>query len=95
MILTLEQAKRKPSLRFPKGNKIGFWMDFQYWECIPSDRDFYIAGEAPHDSLDLVAEGYGLEGSYGNGSIFVARKDVFCLRIPDDLPAVSRASHYS
>jgi hypothetical protein len=75
-VLTLEQAKKKPRMRFPEGNRIGFWMDFEYWKGIPSDRDFYIRGEAPHGDLDLVAEGYGVRESYGNGSIFVARKDV-------------------
>jgi len=40
-ILTPEEAKLKPSLRFPEGNRIGFWMDFAYWEGIPSDRDFW------------------------------------------------------
>lgn len=81
-LLTLQQAKTKPSLRFPAGNNIGFWMDFAYWEGIPSDRDFYIAGDAPHDGIDLVADGYGLKNNYGNGSIFVDRKDVFCLHFP-------------
>jgi hypothetical protein len=83
-LMTLEQLKDKPSLRFPEGNEIGFWMDFAYWQGIPSDRDFYIVGEVAHlDRLDLVADGYGLKTNYGNGSIFVSRKSVFGLRIPE------------
>ena len=78
---TKEQLKDLPSLRFPEGNKIEFFMDFCFWEGIPSDRDFYIAGDAPHGTLDLVAEGYGIAGSYGNGSIYVNRRDVLGLWI--------------
>jgi hypothetical protein len=89
-LLTLEEAKSKPSLRFPEGNRIGFWMDFAFFEGIPSDRDFYIAGDAPHDHLDIVAERYGLKGSYGNGSIYVDRKHVFCLRMPDAVGRVGK-----
>ncbi len=81
-LLTIEELKEKPSLRFPEGNNIGYFMDFAFWRGIPSDRDFYIVGDAAHDCLDLVAPGYGVKGDYGNGSIFVDRKDVFGLRIP-------------
>lgn len=82
-LMTMEELKEKPSLQFPKENDIGFFMDFAFFRGIPSDRIFYVAGDAPHDSLNLIAPGYGLRGDYGNGSIFVSRKDVFGLRIPE------------
>lgn len=79
----LSDIETRPPLRFPKGNKIGFWMDFAYWEGIPSDRNFYIESEGPeqHKSVYLVARGYGVRGDYGNGSIMVKKADIaetFC-----------------
>lgn len=80
MVYTLEQLRQKTPVQFPEGNKIGFWMDFCFWKGIPSDRTFYITGDAPeqHKSFYLAADGYGVRGSYGNGSIMVRKVNVLC-----------------
>lgn len=65
-------------MRFPADNKIGFFMDFAYWEGVPSDREFVEReSSVPKDGwLALEAPGYGQKGDYGNGSIFVKAEDV-------------------
>lgn len=80
----LSDIEDRPAIRFPKGNKIGFWMDFAYWKGIPSDRNFYFNGDsAPqHDSVYLVARGYGVRGDYGNGSIMVRKSDLTTSSLP-------------
>ncbi len=61
-------------MRFLEGNKCRFWMDFRLWEGVPSDRDFRVVGEGPHEGwVTLVAPGYGLPADYGNGSIYIRR----------------------
>ncbi len=64
---------------FPRGNTIPYSMDFRRWEGIPSDRIFYKRREE-NGQCDLVADGYGANGNYGNGSIYVATKNLpLCL----------------
>jgi hypothetical protein len=73
----LSDIEVQPPIRFPKGNRIAFWMDFSWFVGVPSDRNFYIRRQVPnHDSWDIVARGYGVAGDYGNGSIMVKNADI-------------------
>lgn len=74
MLPTLEQLNGVKRFVFPPDNKTRYWMDFASWEGLPSDRVFYLKGEVSHGQLELVAMGYGLKDSYGNGSIFIDPK---------------------
>ena len=82
-VYALKELKKKSAVRFPEGNKIVFWMDFSCWEGIPSDRTFYITGDAAeqHKSFYLAADGYGARESYGNGSIMVKKAVVEKFRV--------------
>jgi hypothetical protein len=60
-----------PRVRFTHSNKVRYWMDFASWCGLPSDRDFFVVGNAPHGCLNLVARGYGARDDYGNGSVFI------------------------
>ena len=66
-----------PKVRFQPGNKVHYWMDFTSWKGLPSDRDFFIVGNAPHGYLDLVARGYGARDDYGNGSVYIKPEEIF------------------
>jgi hypothetical protein len=81
-VYTLAEMQQMPSVQFPKDNEIGYWMDFSYWEGIPSDRPFYITGDASaqYESCYLAADGYGARENYGNGSIMVKKTDLEKLR---------------
>lgn len=80
-IYTLAELKKMKSVQFPEGNQITFWMDFANWRGVPSDRTFYITGDAPeqHKSFNLAADGYGAKENYGNGTIMVKKTDVLAL----------------
>jgi hypothetical protein len=71
---TKEQLKGAKRYVFPDNNKAQYFMDFAFWETLPSDRIFYLKGDAPHGHVELVAHGYGIEGEYGNGSIIIDPK---------------------
>lgn len=78
MIMTLDEARNRclMRVRFPADNNVRFGMDFGFYEGAPSDRDFYAIKRAG-DFTELVAEGYGVKGSYGNGSIHVPTKYLY------------------
>jgi hypothetical protein len=69
-LLTLSDLERLPRIRFPAGNKVGYFQDFTFSRAMPSHLDFYIAN-LKNGSLQLVAPGYGIKGDYGNGCIFI------------------------
>lgn len=66
-------------IRFPKGNKIRYWQDFQCYEGVPSGIDF-IVDKFEHNQLHLSADGYGFgvldrpQGAYGSGNIMIDPK---------------------
>ena len=74
-LLTLSDLERLPRIRFPAGNKVGYFQDFTFWREMPSHMDFYIV-KIKDDSMKLVAPGYGIKGDYGNGCIFISTKDM-------------------
>lgn len=77
MLLTLDELKRRPAIRFPEGNKIAYWQDFCGWRGVPSNLTFYIVEDAPpqHEAYYLAARGYGARDYYGNGTIMVKKSD--------------------
>lgn len=88
----LSDIEHLPKVRFPKDNKVRFFMDFASWEGVPDDRDFYLTSEGPTEGyVTMVANGYGVRGDYGNGSIFIKRSDAFA--VPHPAPLVPSTHH--
>jgi hypothetical protein len=66
------EASGQRRVRFRKGNKIRFWMDFSSWEGLPSNVDLFVNPECPHPGrVELCGRGYGVREYYGNGSIYL------------------------
>ena len=60
---------------FPIGNNIGYYQDMGFWKNVPSNIKFRIT-KITNKSFVLYAAGFGEQGNYGNGSIFVDKYDV-------------------
>ena len=56
-------------------NVIKFWQDFTFKKPVPATVAF-TAKRVRNDAFVLTGKGYGEQGSYGNGSIYVYRKDL-------------------
>jgi hypothetical protein len=56
-----------------KENNFRYWQDYQSKVSIPSGIDFFVKGELGNGMVIIAADGYGMQGSYGNGSLFVHR----------------------
>jgi hypothetical protein len=67
------EDKGVPRLVFHRKNAVRYWMDFVSWEGLPSDRIFY-RGDDFNGRAVLYASGYGVQGDYGNGSVFIDHK---------------------
>ena len=65
------EESNAPRVRLPENNQATYWMDFSYWEGLPSDRDFFVLPHQCEGWVTLVADGYGARGSYGSGSVFI------------------------
>lgn len=57
-------------LRFPPSNRIRYSQDFQRKVGVPSDVDFEILSISD-TGASLVAPGYGKQGNYGEGRVYV------------------------
>jgi len=58
-------------MRFRKGNKIGYGLDFAFYRGVPSGVDFRVDKILPNGVILLVAPGYGDHKNYGNGGVAV------------------------
>lgn len=63
-------------------NKIPYFQDHRFYRGIPTGIDFVcklkqaILGDMPGGYLELTAPGYGINGNYGNGSLFLKVADL-------------------
>lgn len=58
------------------GEHIGVGEEYRLFQYSPLDTR--------HNRYDLSAHGYGLAGAYGNGSLFVSKKDVILVDVSED-----------
>ena len=62
-------------VRILEGNSFSFGQDHSFSEGIPAlDYDVYETGLPEY--YKLRAEGYGAENAYGNGALFVRKRDI-------------------
>jgi hypothetical protein len=70
------------SIKFDTNNEIPYYQDHGFHKNLPDDVNFYPI-EMDDRFIVLIGDGYGimekhglsLDGSYGNGSISILRKD--------------------
>ena len=88
-VSTLSQTIAKPHVtgslpfvRFASGNKIRFFMDFNTWEGVPDDVQFYPIDELHNGLIGFIGDGYGVlpkynaAGKYGSGSIHIPKDQI-------------------
>ena len=72
-------------VKFPQNNNIPYEQNFGYHRGIPNNIVFDVGVDGGGSSIRLIADGYGrVEGEYGNGAIFVGRKDIKTEYIPNE-----------
>lgn len=70
-------------VEFTKGNGIGFYQDFGWKKELPDDIKFFPIKSNDTD-IKFIGDEYGiipnnilrLEGKYGNGAIYIEKKDL-------------------
>jgi len=67
-------------VKFPKGNEIDFFQDFNFLSGIPFNIEFTIESKtSSKNKYWLIGKGYGQKGFYGNGRICVDYKDIITI----------------
>ena len=66
-----EPPPKRGTIRFRKGNRVKYGMDFGFYVGVPGGVDFAVTRCETGDGANykLVAPGYGAHGDYGNGSL--------------------------
>lgn len=78
----IDVTSKIASVKFHEGNEYRFAQDFRFFKCIPSDVSFYPVKEHDNNLFEFIGDrhgmrpAYGLQGSYGNGSIYVYGSDI-------------------
>jgi len=70
MVLQLGLLKVGSTISFPCENEIKYYQDFTSHIGIPTNIEFTVV-EVTKDTARLVADGFGKQGNYGCGAIYV------------------------